>query len=179
MEYGGMRTCHFRHVGLKLGSPSLAPSRSVKRNRTGTLSTTEQREGRWFSGVVWRGKWLKRRRRGEGMAKRLRAVVGRGGVVVEAEGAEAGAGGDEDIRAVAGAGDSEAVSGGGSAIVGFRVGSFGGWRWEVGGRWFNVGEGELFSRVGKFSAGVLGCWGRRFVTPGVYFRLRSTMDTAY
>ena len=75
-----MLTCHFRHAGLKLGDPIRAPSSSVKTNNIGVSPgpATAHRAGRGFEGVVRRGKWLKRRRRGEGMAKMLRVGVGVG-----------------------------------------------------------------------------------------------------
>ena len=71
-ERKGNFTCHFRHVGLKLGAPALAASSSAKTKRTGTSSgAIAQRAGRPFSGYVRRGKRLKRRRMGSGTAKML------------------------------------------------------------------------------------------------------------
>lgn len=87
-----MRTCHFKHGGLKLGDPLAAPSSSVKRYNIGVPSApgaaAAQRAGSEFSGVVWRGKRVKRRRRGEGMAKALRTAV----AVVPEAGAGSGTG---------------------------------------------------------------------------------------
>ena len=63
----GIRTCHFRHVGLKLGFPLAASSSLMKTKSVGMPSVAGLRAGRSLAGYVISGTASKSRWRGAGI----------------------------------------------------------------------------------------------------------------
>jgi hypothetical protein len=67
-------TCHFKHAGLKLGEPLLAPSSVVNIHNTFSSLCLGARWGSSFAGYLRSGKWLNRRSIGAGTEKMLRVA---------------------------------------------------------------------------------------------------------